>query len=161
MNKLGIIATTLFMGMLPAIAPANAEETAANTAAPGTNVNPLSFGKDQTIIDVTKAVWSPLKVEGLPQGADVAVLRGDLGNAEMIDDAPAVVLLAIGRIALDVLDVVGMDDAILRPARAIATREPSAERGPPLTLRAMTRGRRLRSARLLSGGTAGSATKVR
>lgn len=82
MKKLGIIAATLFMGMLPAIAPANAEETAANTAAPGTNVNPLSFGKDQTIIDVTKAVWSPLKVEGLPQGADVAVLRGDLAKGE-------------------------------------------------------------------------------
>lgn len=31
----------------------------------GSNVHPLSFGKDQTIIDVSKVVWAPLNVEGL------------------------------------------------------------------------------------------------
>jgi len=38
---------------------------------------------------------------------------------------------------------------------------PSGEREPPLILRAVTRPRRLRSAKLLVGGTAGSRTKVK
>ena len=57
----------------------------------GSNVHPLSFGKDQTIIDVSKVVWAPLNVEGLKKGADVAVLRGDLskGDAEILLRLPS------------------------------------------------------------------------
>jgi len=55
-------------------------------AATGSNVQPLSFGKDQTIVDIAKVVWAPLKLEGLPPGADIAVLRGDLakGDAQIL-----------------------------------------------------------------------------
>lgn len=44
------------------------------------NIKPLSFGSDQTIIDLNKITWSPLEVEGLAPGAEIAVLRGDLGK---------------------------------------------------------------------------------
>lgn len=47
----------------------------------GSNLNPISYGSDQTIVDITKLIWSPLKVEGLPPGAEIAVLRGDLEKA--------------------------------------------------------------------------------
>lgn len=58
----------------------------ATAAQLGSNANPLSFGKDQTIVDVEKVVWSPLQVDGLPNGAEIAVLRGDLakGDAEAL-----------------------------------------------------------------------------
>ncbi|MBA2408503.1 MAG: DUF4437 domain-containing protein [Gammaproteobacteria bacterium] len=46
----------------------------------GSNKKPLSFGDDQTIVDLTKIVWEPLEVEGLAPGAEIAVLRGDLGT---------------------------------------------------------------------------------
>lgn len=57
----------------------------------GSNVKPLSFGADQTIIDIAKVVWEPLQVEGLAPGADIAVLRGDLekGEAEIVLRLPA------------------------------------------------------------------------
>lgn len=57
----------------------------------GSNKKPLAYGKDQTIIDLEKLVWSPLKVEGLPEGAQIAVLRGDLGkgDSEIILKIPA------------------------------------------------------------------------
>jgi quercetin dioxygenase-like cupin family protein len=45
-----------------------------------TNLKPLVFGADQTIVDLTKLVWGPLKVEGLEPGAEIALLRGDLGK---------------------------------------------------------------------------------
>ncbi|MGH8503143.1 MAG: DUF4437 domain-containing protein [Gammaproteobacteria bacterium] len=45
----------------------------------GSNKKPLSFGDDQTIVDLTKVVWEPLEVKGLAPGAEIAVLRGDLG----------------------------------------------------------------------------------
>lgn len=61
--------------LLAATMPAGAAEI-------GSNANPLSFGKDQTIIDVTKVVWSPLDVEGLPKGGEIALLRGDLSKGE-------------------------------------------------------------------------------
>ena len=48
-----------------------------------------------------------------------------------------------------------------REARVILLSVPRADRVPPLILRLMTRCRRLRSAALLSEGTAGSATKTR
>lgn len=46
----------------------------------GSNKKPLAFGNDQTTIDITKVVWEPLVVEGLAPGAEIAVLRGDLGT---------------------------------------------------------------------------------
>jgi len=39
-----------------------------------------SFGPDQTIADVGKVEWQPLKLEGLPPGIEIATLRGDLGK---------------------------------------------------------------------------------
>ena len=44
----------------------------------GSNLSPLAFGADQTIIDIDKLVWEPLKVDGLASGAEIAVVRGDL-----------------------------------------------------------------------------------
>lgn len=41
------------------------------------NKQPLAFGADQTIIDLNKLVWEPLKVDGVPPGPELAVLRGD------------------------------------------------------------------------------------
>jgi len=52
----------------------------------GSNLRPLSFGNDQTIIDLEKVIWEPLKVNGLPRGAEIAILRGKLetGNSESL-----------------------------------------------------------------------------
>lgn len=52
----------------------------------GSKLHPFSFGKDQTIIDLKKVIWEPLKVTGLPSGAEIAVLRGKLetGNSESL-----------------------------------------------------------------------------
>ena len=47
---------------------------------PGSNKNPLSFGDDQTIVDLDKIIWAPLEVEGLAPGAEIAVIRGDLSS---------------------------------------------------------------------------------
>ncbi len=57
---------------------------------PGSNQHPLSFGSDQTIVDLSKITWEPLKVAGLPSGAEIAVLRGDLvtGGSESILKLP-------------------------------------------------------------------------
>jgi hypothetical protein len=44
----------------------------------GSNLNPLSFGDDQTIVDLKKVIWKPLNVDGLAPGAEIAVLRGNL-----------------------------------------------------------------------------------
>ena len=46
----------------------------------GSNLSPLAFGDDQTIIDIDKLVWEPLKVDGLAPGAEIAVVRGDLSK---------------------------------------------------------------------------------
>lgn len=46
----------------------------------GSNMKPLAFGDDQTIIDVNKLVWAPLEVKGLPKGIEYALLRGDFGK---------------------------------------------------------------------------------
>lgn len=58
---------------------------------PGSNMKPLSFGSDQTIIDVDKVVWEPLKIDGLPDGVEIATLRGDLakGQAEILLRLPS------------------------------------------------------------------------
>jgi hypothetical protein len=52
----------------------------------GSNLQPFSFGDDQTIIDLKKAIWKPLKVTGLPEGAEIAILRGklEIGNSESL-----------------------------------------------------------------------------
>jgi quercetin dioxygenase-like cupin family protein len=51
-----------------------------------TNKQPLSFGPGQTIIDLKKIVWEPLQGEGIPPGAKMAKLRGDLekGGGELL-----------------------------------------------------------------------------
>ena len=46
-----------------------------------TNTSPLSFGADQTIIDLNTLEWAPLELEGFAPGAEIAVLRGDLATA--------------------------------------------------------------------------------
>lgn len=47
----------------------------------GSNKKPIAFGADQTIVDVDKLVYEPLEVDGLPEGAEIAHIRGDLGKA--------------------------------------------------------------------------------
>src|SRR5262249_20333013 len=49
-----------------------------------------SFGPDQTIADISKMEWQPLKLEGLPPGIEIAVLRGDLtkGGGEILLRTP-------------------------------------------------------------------------
>jgi quercetin dioxygenase-like cupin family protein len=44
---------------------------------PGSNTQPFSFGVDQTIIDLNKLTWGSLTAEGVPEGPEIAVLRGD------------------------------------------------------------------------------------
>jgi quercetin dioxygenase-like cupin family protein len=63
--------------------------TAQNT--PGSNKQPLTFGADQTIIDLNKLVWEPLQAEGVPPGPELAVLRGDAkgGALEVMVRLPA------------------------------------------------------------------------
>ena len=39
-----------------------------------------SFGRP-TIADIGKLEWAPLKLEGLPEGIEIATLRVDLGKA--------------------------------------------------------------------------------
>jgi Domain of unknown function (DUF4437) len=55
------------------------------------NKRPLSFGPGQTLIDLKKIVWEPLKGEGIPPGARIATLHGDLatGGAELLVYLPA------------------------------------------------------------------------
>ena len=55
------------------------------------NKQPLSFGQGQTIIDLQKVVWEPLKGEGIPPGVQIAMLRGDLaaGGGELLVRLPA------------------------------------------------------------------------
>jgi quercetin dioxygenase-like cupin family protein len=49
-----------------------------------------SFGPDQTIADITKLDWAPLKLPGLPEGIEIAALRGDLakGGGEILLRTP-------------------------------------------------------------------------
>jgi quercetin dioxygenase-like cupin family protein len=55
------------------------------------NKQPLSFGQGQTIIDLQRVVWEPLKGEGIPPGVQIAMLRGDLaaGGGELLVRLPA------------------------------------------------------------------------
>ena len=45
-----------------------------------TNIQPLTLtsGPDQTIVDFNTVQWQPLQVDGLPKGAEISVLRGNL-----------------------------------------------------------------------------------
>jgi quercetin dioxygenase-like cupin family protein len=58
---------------------------------PGSNKQPFAFGADQTIIDLNKLVWEPLKAEGVPSGPELAILRGDgkVGVLEVMVRLPA------------------------------------------------------------------------
>ena len=49
-----------------------------------------SFWFDQTIADIGKMDWVPLKLEGLPEGIEIAALRGDLakGGGEILLRTP-------------------------------------------------------------------------
>lgn len=49
-----------------------------------------AFGPDQTIADIGKLDWAPLKLKGLPEGIEIAVLRGDLtkGGGEILLRTP-------------------------------------------------------------------------
>ncbi len=56
----------------------------------GSNLKPIAFGADQTIVDFTKVAWEPLDVEGLDPGAHIAVIRGNLekSGSEVILKVP-------------------------------------------------------------------------
>jgi hypothetical protein len=47
-------------------------------------------GPDQTIADIGKMEWAPLKLDGLPEGIEIATLRGDLtkGGGEILLRTP-------------------------------------------------------------------------
>ncbi len=87
MQILNRIAISLVLaGGLLAMAPISAK--AADTATPK---GFSSFGPDQTIADIGKVEWQPLKLEGLPPGIEISVLRGDLakGGGEILLRLPA------------------------------------------------------------------------
>ena len=60
-------------------------------AAADTQKGVMSFGPDQTIADIAKMEWSPLKLDGFAPGMEIAVLRGDLtkAGAEILLRTPA------------------------------------------------------------------------
>jgi len=84
LNRLAI--SLVLVGALLAMAP-----TAVKAAEPATPKGFFSFGPDQTIADIGKVEWQPLKLEGFAPGMEVAVLRGDLakGGAEILLRLPA------------------------------------------------------------------------
>jgi len=41
------------------------------------NKNPLSFGAEQFLIDFNRLTWKSMKSDNVPEGAEIAVLRGD------------------------------------------------------------------------------------
>lgn len=71
--------------VLASFAQGSAEDKGAS------NKQPLSFGKDQTIIDLNKVAWEPLTGEGIPPGPEIAMLRGNLaaGGGEALVRLPA------------------------------------------------------------------------
>lgn len=64
---------------------------AGHTADPKPAKGFYGFGADQTIVDIGKVEWQPLKLEGLPPGIEIAALRGDLaeGGGEILLRLPA------------------------------------------------------------------------
>jgi quercetin dioxygenase-like cupin family protein len=92
MHQGSIIRITSLLAFLTALVlvlPSVTDGGAANKA--GSNTHPLSFGPGQTIIDLQKVVWEPLKGEGIPPGVQIARLRGDLtaGGGELLVRLPA------------------------------------------------------------------------
>ena len=73
-------------GSVCALNPARAQS--ANAAMPK---GFYAFGADQTIVDIDKVEWQPLKLEGLPPGIEISPLRGDLdkGGGEILLRVPA------------------------------------------------------------------------
>ena len=71
----------LSIGMVVAFASAQAQQD---------KLGIYAFGADQTIADIGKLQWSPLTLQGLPPGIEIAVLRGDLakGGAEILLRTP-------------------------------------------------------------------------
>ncbi|GKS70066.1 hypothetical protein W03_20700 [Nitrosomonas sp. PY1] len=41
------------------------------------NKNPLSFGAGQLLIDFSRLTWKSMKSDQVPEGAEIAILRGD------------------------------------------------------------------------------------
>ena len=80
-----------FAVRLSCAAAAIAATCAANAADTPMPKGFSSFGPDQTIVDVGKVEWQPLKLEGLPPGIEIAQLRGDLakGGGEILLRLPA------------------------------------------------------------------------
>jgi hypothetical protein len=82
--RLSVVLLTLLLVLLSGT-PGRTEDKEAS------NKRPLSFGKDQTIIDLNKVVWEPLTGEGIPPGPEIALLRGSLaaGGGEALVRLPA------------------------------------------------------------------------
>jgi quercetin dioxygenase-like cupin family protein len=83
-NSLSIFLAILLLTLTSVTNGSAADKTASNK-------QPLSFGQGQTIIDLQKVVWEPLKGEGIPPGVQIALLRGDLaaGGGELLVRLPA------------------------------------------------------------------------
>ena len=77
-HRLPLVSLTLLVLLTPGILHA-ADIIASNK-------RPLSFGPGQTLIDLKQIVWEPLKGEGIPPGARIATLHGDLaaGGGELL-----------------------------------------------------------------------------
>ena len=69
-NSLSVFLAVLLLALTSVTNVSAADKTASNK-------QPLSFGQGQTIIDLQKVVWEPLKGEGIPPGVQIALLRGD------------------------------------------------------------------------------------
>ena len=87
LTKQGLMRLTQFLIALSGalflmLTPANAAYSQDGSAS---NKQPLSFGPDQTIIDLNKLSWKPLLAEGVPPGPEIATLRGDTKNAESLE----------------------------------------------------------------------------
>jgi hypothetical protein len=62
------VCLTVLVLLLTSVATGSAADKVAS------NKHPLSFGKGQTIIDLQKVVWEPLKGEGIPPiGANLSI----------------------------------------------------------------------------------------
>lgn len=55
------------------------------------NKNPLAFGAEQHLIDFSRLTWKSMKSDEIPEGAEIAVLRGDFktGATEAVVRLPA------------------------------------------------------------------------
>ncbi len=85
----GVKSLSVFLTVLLLLLTSVTNGSAADKVA--SNKQPLSFGKGQTIIDLQKVVWEPLKGEGIPPGVQIAMLRGELaaGGGELLVRLPA------------------------------------------------------------------------